>query len=66
MDFWINFWLVILVAAVGMFAVLAIVVAIGGFKNLLALFRSIDAQHARQDTTGDQEQPETDARRHLP
>jgi len=49
MDFWINFWLVILIVALSSFGLLAIVVAVLGFKNVLALFRSIDAQHARRD-----------------
>ena len=53
MGFWITFWQITLIAAVAIFAVLAVVVTIGGFWNVLALFRSINAQHARQDTGGD-------------
>jgi len=53
MDFWITFWQITLIAAVAIFAVLAVVVTIGGFGNVLALFRSIDAQHAREDDGGD-------------
>ena len=50
MEFWIHFWRIVLVAALAVFAVLAVVVTIGGFRDVLALFRSIDAQHARDDT----------------
>lgn len=53
MDFWIIFWQITLIAAMAIFAVLAVVVTIGGFGNVLALFRSIDAQHAREDDDGD-------------
>ena len=49
MEFWIQFWRIVLVAALAVFASLAVVVTIGGFRDVLALFRSIDAQHQRQD-----------------
>lgn len=54
MSFWVGFWTWLLVAAVVLFAGLAVVVSVGGFFNVLALFRSIDAKHAGQDDdTGD-------------
>jgi len=56
MGFWINFWTFLLVAALVVFAGLAIVVTIGGFFDIKALFRSIEAKHAEQDENG-----ETDA-----
>jgi hypothetical protein len=45
MDSWLLFWKLLLIVAFSMFGVLAIVVAIGGFFDLRALFRSVDAQH---------------------
>jgi len=48
MQMWLNFWTGLLIAGVGVFAILAVVVAIGGFFDIRALFRAIDAQH-RED-----------------
>jgi len=56
MDFWTIFWQITLIGALSVFGLMAIVVAIGGFANVLALFRSIDAQHAeptREEDDGD-------------
>jgi hypothetical protein len=49
-DFWITFWSVIFVATLIVFAILAISVTIGGFFDLKRLLKSIDQQHARQET----------------
>jgi hypothetical protein len=45
MDNWLLFWKLLLMAAFAMFGILAVVVAIGGFSDIRALFRSVDAQH---------------------
>lgn len=45
MTFWLWFWTVVLVAGIGVFAVLAVVVAIGGFFDIRSLFKSIESQH---------------------
>jgi len=42
---WLIVWTVLLIGAAAMFAVLAIVVMIGGFADVRALFRNVDAQH---------------------
>ena len=54
MDFWISFWYVTLVVSMAIFAALAVVVTIRGFGDVLALFRTISARHAGEDTGGDQ------------
>lgn len=45
-DQWTNVWILILAGGCGGFAVLALVVAIGGFRDVRAMFRRIDAEHA--------------------
>lgn len=55
MDFWINFWTVLLILAVVVFACLAVAVTIGGFFDIKALFRSIDAKHSEEDQQPTQE-----------
>jgi hypothetical protein len=41
MDFWIKFWSFFFFASLGIFAVLAVVVTIGGFYNIRSLFKSL-------------------------
>jgi len=53
MNFWINFWTCVLIAALAFFAVLAVVVTIGGAFDIKKLFRSMDAKHAEQDRDAD-------------
>ena len=48
MEFWITFWAVLLVAALTIFAALAVVVTIGGFFDVKALLRSIDRKHGEE------------------
>ncbi len=45
MEFWISFWTWLLVGAMGVFAVLAVVVSIGGFFDVRAMFRGITEKH---------------------
>ena len=52
MDFWIDFWTCTLIAALAVFAVLAVVVSIGGLRDIKMLFRSIEAKHARDEQDG--------------
>jgi len=46
MHFWLVFWTVLLIAALTLFAGLAVVVTIGGFFDIRTLFRSIESRHA--------------------
>ena len=55
MPFWEAFWAIVLAGSMVAFAGLAIVVAIGGFFDVKALFRSIDAQHAAKGDDPDAE-----------
>ncbi|MBA7609696.1 hypothetical protein ES703_16887 [subsurface metagenome] len=41
MNFWINFWSIFFFASLAIFAVLAVVVTIGGFFNIRSLFKSL-------------------------
>lgn len=58
MEFWINFWAVLLVAAMVVFAGLAVVVTVGGFFDIKALFRSMEAKHAEEDRQTEADGPE--------
>ena len=57
MDSWLAFWKLLLIGTLALFAILAIVVTIGGFAEVWALFRSVDAQHrsARESEHDDRE-----------
>ena len=49
MDAWMTFWTVLLVAGLGLFAVITVVVTVGGFFDLKAMFRSLaDSQDQEQ------------------
>ena len=45
---WATFWGWTLVITLAVFALLAVVVAIGGFFDVRELFRTIDEQHGEQ------------------
>ncbi len=47
MNFWMYFWTVVLVAAAGGFALLAIVVTIGGAGDIRELFDTLREEHER-------------------
>ncbi|MBN2475723.1 MAG: hypothetical protein JXB62_14010 [Pirellulales bacterium] len=48
MELWAEFWTWLLIGAVAVFAGLAVVVTIGGFFDVRALLRGIDAKHAEE------------------
>jgi len=48
MEFWTNFWTVVLVGAIGLFAVLAVVVTIGGFFDVRRMFRTMSEPSEEQ------------------
>ena len=48
MAFWVAFWGILLAVSLAIFAGLAVVIAVGGFFDVKALFKSIDAQHAKE------------------
>ncbi len=49
MTFWLGLWEAVLIIGVVLFAVLAVVVIIGGAFDIRSLFRSLAAQHRQQD-----------------
>ena len=49
MGFWLGFWTVLLIAALAVFAGLAIAVAIGGLFDIRSMFRAIAAQTEQCD-----------------
>ncbi len=50
MDFWIKFWSFFFFASLAVFAVLAVVVTIGGFFDIKSLFKSLTAQKNDPDS----------------
>ncbi len=46
-EFWIVLWKVLLLGAVAAFAVLAVVVTIGGFVDVFRLLKRLRHEHAR-------------------
>ena len=49
---WILIWKVVLIGGISVFAILAVVVIIGGMFDIRRLFRTLRAQHAqRQDAS---------------
>lgn len=50
MNFWISFWTYFFFASLVIFAVLAVVVTIGGFFNIRSLFKSLSNRAERQDS----------------
>ncbi len=53
MSFWEIFWQVVLLVSLVAFAVLAVVVAIGGFGDIRSMLRSIDTRHETTDSKSD-------------
>ena len=51
-EFWIGLWKIVLIAGLGLFATLAIVVTIGGALDVIKLFRTLKQQHV-QDASDD-------------
>jgi len=46
MSGWLIFWTALLLIGVGGYAVLAALITIGGFFNVLEMFRALKASHA--------------------
>ncbi|MHC4116034.1 MAG: hypothetical protein ACYSWO_00865 [Planctomycetota bacterium] len=49
MDFWISLWKIFFFASLAIFAVLAVVVSIGGFFNIRSLFKSLTERTEQDD-----------------
>ena len=53
MNFWIQFWSWFFFISLALFVILAVVVLVGGFLNIRALFRSLTKQADAQESAGD-------------
>jgi hypothetical protein len=49
MNFWISFWTVFFIVSLALFALLAIVVTIGGFFNIRSLFKNLTGRSGQAD-----------------
>lgn len=49
MNFWIKLWTILLFGGLGLFICMALTVAIGGFFNVLSLFKKLLAEAAHPD-----------------
>jgi len=58
MNFWINFWTIVFFASLAIFAGLAVVVTIGGFFNIQALFKSLTARAGQQEESSSKKDDE--------
>lgn len=52
-EFWIVLWKTLLLAAVGAFAVLAVVVTVGGFVDVFRLLKTLRQAHAQSLEQGE-------------
>ena len=50
MIFWINFWSIFFFVSLAVFAILAVVVTIGGFLNIRSLLKSLASDHKDKST----------------
>ncbi len=48
MAFWISFWAAVLGLGIAAFTVLAVVVTVGGFADVKAMFRNIERHHEQE------------------
>lgn len=56
MVFWKIFWSIFLFFSIAAFAVLLVVVAIGGFFNILTLLRTLAAEHQQANSQSEDKQ----------
>ncbi len=55
MDAWATFWGVLFVIVLVIFAVLAVVVTIGGFYDVKAMFQAINEQHQGEESSAEED-----------
>ena len=49
MNFWIDFWTIFFMASLAVFAVVAVVVSVGGFFDIRSLFKGLAVRTGQQD-----------------
>jgi len=52
MNAWVTFWLIVLVVSLALYAVLVCTVTVGGFIDVIAMFRTVEKQHEDAAKTG--------------
>lgn len=50
MDGWVTFWAALLIVALLLFGGIAVVVAVGGFRDIRSMLRRIQEQHAKEES----------------
>lgn len=53
-SFWIVLWKAVFCIGVGLFAILAVVVTVGGFFDIRELIRALHAEHASDKAKRDE------------
>jgi hypothetical protein len=56
-DGWILFWGVVIAGGVGGFLVLAVIVAIGGYRDVRAMISRIDRSHQESESPSGSSEP---------
>jgi len=51
MNFWIDFWSWFFFLSLAVFAILAVVVSVGGFFNILSLFKTLMTHRDQAEST---------------
>lgn len=50
MEFWISFWKIFFILTLALFAVMSVVITIGGYRDLKLLFKKMEeANNAAED-----------------
>ena len=49
MDFWISFWKICFFVVLALFAVLAVFVTIGGYRDIRELFQTLEEQRRQRE-----------------
>ncbi len=52
MSFWVQFWSWFFFISLALFVILAVVVLVGGFLNIRALFTTLSKQAGAQESAG--------------
>jgi hypothetical protein len=50
MSFWVDLWVIFFFASLVLFSVLAVVITIGGFFDIRALFKSLSSRPGHHET----------------
>ena len=54
MEFWARFWTIFFFVAIGIFALLSVVVVIGGFFDIIKMLKKLSAGEDSAEAGGDE------------